>query len=101
MSINESFEPDSNVADKRDSQKEKQFEQSFSTEEGIQIDESGEHSSKAELSIHESLASYSKATVERNLHFLKEFSPSLVTDEGIQSRVGTFSGRVASVRKTS
>jgi hypothetical protein len=41
-SIDESFEPDSNVTVERDSHPEKQLLPSFSTEEGMQIDESDE-----------------------------------------------------------
>jgi hypothetical protein len=41
-SIDDSFEPDSNVTVERDSHSEKDSFPSFSTEEGIQIDESDE-----------------------------------------------------------
>jgi hypothetical protein len=50
-SIDESFEPDSNVIVERDVHREKHSLQSFSTDEGIQIDESDEHRENAAVSI--------------------------------------------------
>jgi hypothetical protein len=62
----------------------KQFPQSSSTEEGIQIDESDEQSPNADFSIHESLEFNSNVSVERERHPLKQFSQSFSTEEGIQ-----------------
>jgi hypothetical protein len=46
----------------------KQYSQIFSTEEGIQIDESDEQLRNAEPSIHESLESDSNVIAEREVH---------------------------------
>jgi hypothetical protein len=52
----------------RDLHLEKQYSQIFSTEEGIQIDESDEQLENAESSIHKSLELDSNVIVERELH---------------------------------
>jgi hypothetical protein len=51
----------------RDLHRLKQYSQTFSTEEGIQIDESDEQESNAPRSIQESLESDSNVIVEREL----------------------------------
>jgi hypothetical protein len=76
-SIDESLEPDSNVAVERDRHPEKQFLQRFSTEEGMQIDESDEHFKNAESSIDDSLEPDSNVSVERDRHPQKQFLPSV------------------------
>jgi hypothetical protein len=50
----------------------KQRWQIFSTEEGIQVDESDEHLQNAERSIHDTLQLNSKITVERLRHSAKQ-----------------------------
>jgi hypothetical protein len=57
---------------------------SFSTEEGMQINESDEQEENADSPIEESLEQYSNVTIERELHSLKHQLPSILTDEGIQ-----------------
>jgi hypothetical protein len=52
----------------RDLHAEKQRPEIFSTEEGIQTDESDTHSENASRSIHESLDSDSNVIVERERH---------------------------------
>jgi hypothetical protein len=58
--------------------------QIFSTEEGMQIDESDEQLSKALHSIHESLEPDSNVIVERDRHSLKQWLQIFLTEEGIQ-----------------
>jgi hypothetical protein len=62
----------------------RQYSQIFSTEGGIQIDESDEQSENAQRSIHESLELDSNVIVERDLHSLKQYSQIFSTEEGIQ-----------------
>jgi hypothetical protein len=62
----------------------KQFSQIFSTEEGIQIDESDKQLENAQPSIHESLELDSNVIVERELHLEKHFSQIFSTEQGIQ-----------------
>jgi hypothetical protein len=62
----------------------KQYSQIFSTEQGIQIDESDEHSKKAQRSMHDSLESDSNVIVERERHRKKHFSQIFSTEQGIQ-----------------
>jgi hypothetical protein len=59
----------------RDSHPLKQLLQIFSTEEGIQIDESDEQYSNAEASIDDSLEPDSNVIVERDSHPLKQCLP--------------------------
>jgi hypothetical protein len=47
LPINETLQPDSKVTVRRDLQSEKQYGQRFSTDEGMQIDESLEDAQKA------------------------------------------------------
>jgi hypothetical protein len=58
--------------------------QSFSTDEGMQIDESDEHHENADSSIHESLEHDSNVIVERDLQQQKHSLQSVRTDEGMQ-----------------
>jgi hypothetical protein len=62
----------------------KQYPQSFSTEEGMQMDESEEQFRKAEASIQTSLEPDSNVTVERDSHSAKDCRQSLSTEEGMQ-----------------
>jgi hypothetical protein len=79
-SIHESLELDSNVSVERDLHPEKQSSQIFSTEQGIQIDESDEQSLNAERSIHESLELDSNVIVEIDLHLQKQSSQIFSTE---------------------
>jgi hypothetical protein len=62
----------------------KQSWQIFSTEQGIQIDESDEQLENAEPSIHESLELGSNVIVERDLHQRKQSLQIFSTEQGIQ-----------------
>jgi hypothetical protein len=55
----------------------------ISTDEGIQIDESGEHHSNAHFSIRESLDSLSNLTFDKVRQEQKQLSQMISTDEGI------------------
>jgi alpha-acetolactate decarboxylase len=61
----------------------KQFRQIFSTEAGIQIDET-EQLQNAYFSIHTSLEPDSNVTANRNSHSEKQEDQIVSTDEGIQ-----------------
>jgi hypothetical protein len=58
---------------------------STSTKEGMQIDESEEHSWNASIPIFESFEPVSNVTVERARHPVKHIQPSSSTEEGMQS----------------
>jgi hypothetical protein len=62
----------------------KQNGQIFSTEEGIQIDESDKQFWNARYSIHESLEPDSNVIVERDSQSEKQESQIFSTEEGIQ-----------------
>jgi hypothetical protein len=68
-----------------DSHSEKQLEQSFSTEEGMQMDESDEHFENADSSIQESWEPDSNATCERAVHPEKQDGVIRWMEEGMQS----------------
>jgi hypothetical protein len=72
------------VIDERESHLSKQDLQIFSTEEGIQIDESDKQLSNVELSRHESLELDSNVIVESDLHPVKQNGQIFSTEEGIQ-----------------
>jgi hypothetical protein len=87
-SIDERFEPDSNVTVERDSHPQKEPLPSVSTEEGMQIDESDEHLRNADSSIDDSRAPDSNVTVEREFHPSKQILPSFSTEEGMHIFTG-------------
>jgi hypothetical protein len=60
------------VIDERDLHTQKQYSQIFSTEEGIQIDESDEQSENVNSSIHESSEPLSNITLETVLQSAKQ-----------------------------
>jgi hypothetical protein len=72
------------VTAERDLQPAKQHSPSFSTGEGIEIDERDEQPQNAPPSIRESLEPDSKLTAERDLQYKKQHSPTLSRDGGRQ-----------------
>jgi hypothetical protein len=70
-------DPDSNVTIERRQHSEKQPWQSSATGEGRQIDASNEQPSNTQLSIHDSLESFSNITVARDSQPAKILTQSL------------------------
>jgi hypothetical protein len=77
------WEPDSNVTAKRRQQPAKQPEPSFSTDEGMQIDEMEAHPENADSSIRESSEPDSNVTFERLVHLEKHAEPIVWRERGI------------------
>jgi hypothetical protein len=74
----------------------------ISTEDGMQIDGSVEHHSKAIAPIRDSVGLDSNVTLERFRHRQKHFSPKISTEEGmkIDESAKQFSKRQARISET-
>jgi phosphoenolpyruvate synthase/pyruvate phosphate dikinase len=72
------------VTVERDAHPKKHRRERFLTDEGLEIDESGEHPSKADSRIVATVQPDSNVTVERDLHPEKHRGESFVTDDGMQ-----------------
>jgi hypothetical protein len=83
LPIDKSLAPDSNTMAESEEQEQKHREQSFSTEEGIQMEGSERHSENAPDAMHESLAPDSNAAWERRP--FKHSSQRVITEEGTQT----------------
>jgi hypothetical protein len=70
LSIDESFDPDSNLIVERERQSEKHSGQRVTTDGGMQMDKSDEHFENARASTDESPEADSNTTVERDLYRL-------------------------------
>jgi hypothetical protein len=75
------------VTIERDWQLKKHCLQRIFTDDGMQIDESAEHSAKAHAPIEDSLESDSNATCKTERHVEQQPAPMELKEEGMQTRI--------------